>query len=260
VKLYFVIPAYNEAQNLPRLMADIRGRMVALRLPYQVLLVDDGSYDGTAEVAQSCEGPIVVLRQANQGPGGAFRNGLAEALRRADDDDLIVTLEADNTSDLVLLAPMLERITAGSDAVLASVYAPGGGILGTAWHRLVLSKAANLLLAWSLGTHHLHTYSSFFRMHRAGVLRRVQAAYGERLIGEKGFVCMVELLIKLHLVGACLTEVPMVLDGTRRLGVSKMKIVRTLKGYGRVLAAYWRGDYRPLRLQTPATLAARRQG
>jgi dolichol-phosphate mannosyltransferase len=244
LKVYFVIPAYNEADNLPRLISNLSSTMATLGYEYQTVLVDDGSSDGTAEVARRLGGSIDVLSQPNQGPGAAFRNGFRHALTLARDEDLIITLEADNTSDLSILPRMIEALQ-GQDAVLASVYAPGGGLIGTSPLRKFLSWGANLMLVLALGTPHIHTYSSFFRVYRPQILRRAQFAFEDQLLVESGFVCMVELLIKLLLIGCRFVEVPMVLDGLQRSGKSKMRILRTIKGYGRVLWNYWQGYYNP---------------
>ncbi|MBC8123669.1 MAG: glycosyltransferase family 2 protein [Gemmatimonadaceae bacterium] len=245
MKVYFVIPAFNEAENIPALLHNLQQTTQRLNLDYQVILVDDGSSDGTASVARAYGGQAVsVLEHAhNQGPGAAFRNGFRAALKLCTEDDLIVSLEADNTSDLSILPAMLSLSQQRYEVVLASVYSPGGGIIGTSWQRKVLSWGANQLLAGVLGTRHIHTYSSFFRVYRPTLLMSALHAYGDRLICEPGFVCMVELLMKLHLLGARFAEVPMILDGNLRLGTSKMKIWRTISGYGRVIWYYCRGDY-----------------
>ena len=119
----FVIPAYNEEENLPRLLADFENRPELFPPGSRVLIVDDGSADGTAEVVEAYSGPLPVeLLQLgeNQGPGAAFRAGFLAALDRCDDDALVVTLEADTTSDLDALPEMIAEAGSGADLVLAS--------------------------------------------------------------------------------------------------------------------------------------------
>lgn len=227
-------------------MENLQQKMSELNLDFQVILINDGSRDQTSIIAQALSKtiPMLVLDQRyNRGPGTAFRRGFHQALQLCRDEDLIVSLEADNTSDLSILPAMLERIQQRNDVVLASVYGPGGQIVGASWHRKFLSWGANQVIASLLGTKHIHTYSSFFRMYRPSILRKALQVYKEKLIREAGFVCMVELLIKLHLLNARFAEVPMVLDSKLRQGKSKMKIMRTVRGYGRVIWHYVRGDY-----------------
>ncbi len=127
-------------------------------------------------------------------------------------------LEADNTSDLSDLPRMLERFHEGNDVVLASVYAPGGRILGVAPWRLAASKAVSNVFRYTGGLRDIHTLSSLYRVYRAGTLRRAAETYGYLLVREPGFAANVELLLKLYNAGARVAEVPTVNDWSRRLG------------------------------------------
>ncbi len=248
--IYFLIPAFNEAGNIAMLLENIQGTMASLRLSHQIFIVNDGSLDETAAIARS-EGAAVLEHPYNRGPGAAFCTGFAHILPLCQEEDALITLEADNTSDLSILPQMLALLALKEenkdakryDVVLASVYAPGGGIEAP-WERKILSWCANRLLALVMGTPSIHTYSSFFRAYRPSCLKNAFQHYGKQLIQEQGFVSMVELLLKLHLLQARLAEVPMVLKGRER-GASKMKIGRTLWAYGRVLWRYGQSDYAP---------------
>ncbi|MGH3092629.1 MAG: glycosyltransferase family 2 protein, partial [Gaiellaceae bacterium] len=119
----FVIPAYNEEENLPRLFAELEARPSLFPGGSRVLIVDDGSQDATAALVESYSGPLpveLIRLERNRGPGAAFRAGFEAALRHCPDDALVVTLEADTTSDLDALPRMLERAAAGAELVLAS--------------------------------------------------------------------------------------------------------------------------------------------
>src|SRR5579875_3585439 len=97
----FVIPAYNERENIPRLMADLGPR--ATELGARIIFVDDGSTDGTAEAIDAHRDGLhlaIVRHKVKRGLGTSINSGLRAALGEAHDDDAIVTLEADNTSDL----------------------------------------------------------------------------------------------------------------------------------------------------------------
>jgi dolichol-phosphate mannosyltransferase len=242
----FVIPAYNESENIPNLLADLAPRV--RELGARVIFVDDGSSDGTAEVieAHSDGLPISVVRHTvNRGLGTAINSGLRAALGESHDDDAIVTLEADNTSDLDDLPRMLESFNAGSDVVLASVYAPGGRILGVAPWRLAASRAVSNVFRYTGGLQQIHTLSSLYRVYRAGTLRRASETYGYLLVREPGFAANVELLLKLYNAGAEVTEVPTVNDWSRRLGASKMSLRPTVLAYGRLMAAHLVGRIQP---------------
>jgi dolichol-phosphate mannosyltransferase len=242
----FVIPAYNEQENIPGLLADLGP--VARELGARVIFVDDGSTDGTsAAIEEHGRGlPLAIVRhQVNRGLGTAINSGLRAALGESQDDDAIVTLEADNTSDLKDLPRMLQAFHGGDDVVLASVYAPGGRILGVAPWRLAASKSVSNVFRYAGGLREIHTLSSLYRVYRAGTLRKASETYGYLLVREPGFAANVELLLKLYNAGAKVSEVPTVNDWSRRLGNSKMSLRPTVLAYGRLMAAHLVGRIQP---------------
>lgn len=232
--LWFVVPALNERASMPYLAETITSACSSIDRPFHMVVVDDGSTDGTSDAAVESFGSkrcTVVRFETNRGPGAAVDAGLRRALELAGSDDLIVTLEADGTSDLGILPDLLALVEGERDIALASPFAEGGGIIGTGWFRHFLSWAANFLTEACLGIHGISTYSSFYRVHRKEILERVYDRYGERTIEERGFAYAVEILTKTMRVGARVAEVPMVLDATRRIGKSRMRIARTVGRY-----------------------------
>jgi len=237
--IYFVIPAFNEAQNLPRLLSSIDGWRRQRGLEAHVMLVDDGSTDDTSAIARSFEAlPLTVASHPrNLGVHRVFQTGFQSVSRfPLGPEDLIVTLEADNTSSLEILDQMLAQTSRGVDLVLASCYAPGGAVIGTTPYRRFLSWCANLILRCIPGMPRVCTFSSFYRVYRASFLSRLLASYPESLIQTDGFVCVVEILLKASRIRARISEVPLRLDGSQRRGKSKMKTIRTIGGYFRLFA------------------------
>jgi dolichol-phosphate mannosyltransferase len=232
-ELVFVLPAYNEEENLPRLLEDFAVRPELLARTSRVLIVDDGSQDATADLVDAYDGevPAEVIRMGeNQGPGAAFRAGFDAALADCSDDALIVTLESDTTSDLDALPLMVERAEAGADLVLASWV-----MQNVSMRRRFLSASAGWVIRQTLGLQ-ATTVSSFFRVYRASVLRAGVEKYGEKLVQEAGFACKAELLAKLSALGATIEEVEVDLDWNRRAGKSKMPVFKTIVGYWRMIA------------------------
>jgi dolichol-phosphate mannosyltransferase len=243
----FVIPAYNEAENIPELFADLAP--YAREYGARVIIVDDGSTDGTLEAISEHRRDmhvVVVRHPRNLGLGTAINTGIRAALgESADDDDAIITLEADNTSRLSDLPRMLDRFAEGKDIVLASVYAPGGAIIGIDGWRVTASRAVSTTFRIIGGIHDVHTLSSLYRVYRAGTLRRAAETYGYLLVREPGFAANVELLLKLYNAGASVAEVPTVNDWGRRRGTSKMRLRPTIAAYGRLCAAHLVGRIQP---------------
>ncbi len=235
--IVIIIPAYNEEENIGSLLK----RIAALGHPltdYTVLVINDGSVDNTREVVLALQDrmPVRLIdHEVNKGVDQVFRTGFEAALDVACDGDVIVTMEADNTSDLSIMVEMLRRLEEGYDLVLASCYAEEGGVVGTNLYRIVLSKTANALLTLFFPLKGVHTYSSFYRAYQASALRMAHQAYGGQLIEERGFVCMVEVLVKMSYLPIKIVEVPMILQCDLRKGNSKMKVVRTMIGYLRLM-------------------------
>ena len=233
--IIFVVPAYNEEENIPRLLEDLEARPRLFPPESRILVVDDGSQDGTAGVVEEYGGPLpleLIRLERNQGPGAAFRAGFAAALDRCPEEALVVTLEADTTSDLDALPVMIERAAAGAELVLASWV-----MVNVSRLRRTLSEGAGWVVRRSLGLQ-ATTVSSFFRVYRASILRAGFESYGDSLIRERGFACKAEILAKLAEIGARIEEVPVGLDTTRRVGKSKMPIFRTILAYWRMVARH----------------------
>lgn len=241
VSLYVLIPVFNEAENIPVLLAGLRDASPRLigevsGACVKVLLLDDGSTDGTFLAAR--EWPrgggldVVVLRsEENRGPGDAFRRGFCHLAGVLRPSDLVMTLEGDNTSSLQTAVRLLRRRREGYDAVLASPYAYSGGFGQTTLLRRVISHIANGFVRSALGIRGIHTMSCFFRVTTGACLLRLQSIFGPGIVESRGFESMVEMLIKLALTDASISEVETKVDWSLRRGKSKMKMLRTIRGY-----------------------------
>lgn len=252
-QLLFVIPAFNEEANLPTLFTDLAQASGLLGVGSRIFIVDDGSADETSSLVESYSGPLpveLVRLDVNQGPGAAFRSGFTSALRCAEPDALIVTLEADTTSDLGALPQMLDEVQRGADVVLAD-----WRMVGVSAHRRLLSAAAGWVVRHALGLE-ATTVSSFFRVYRASTLQDASTRYGDRLIRERGFACKAELLAKLSSMNARIVEVPVSLDWTKRNGESKMPVFKTMLAYWRMLFRQRAGAADPVPAATKGALGA----
>jgi dolichol-phosphate mannosyltransferase len=204
----------------------------------RVLLIDDGSTDDTAGVAQrwatghGFDRALSVLRHpANRGPGAAFATAFESLAATLKPTDAVLTIEGDNTSRLELVAQMVTRSREGFDVVLASPYLYGGAIVKTSFFRMLISHLANGVIKGTLGLRGIATMSSFFRLHRGSLILRLQRAYGPRIVERPGFESMIEMLLKISYLRASVSEVAMTLDTSQRSGKSKMRVVKTAWGY-----------------------------
>jgi dolichol-phosphate mannosyltransferase len=201
------------------------------RLEYKVVAVDDGSSDGTWEAITRhvAEMPLVPVRhEANRGLAEALRSGLQVALREAAPTDVIVTMDADNTHAPGLVMRMLTLIREGHDLVIGSRYVAGARVVGVPFHRRVLSSGASLLMRAVFPIEGARDYTCGFRAYRASILQAAFARYGEALISQKGFSCMVDILLKMRRLDPIVTEVPLILRYDLKHGMSKMRAAHTI--------------------------------
>jgi dolichol-phosphate mannosyltransferase len=225
--LYLLVPTFNEEQNVHKLTSVVK--QLLPQTGYKIVIVDDGSTDRTVELLREAFDGLsaeIITKPANQGPGDSFHIGFLRILELStNDDDHILTFEADNTVSVADLNNLVYIGGAGFDLVLASPYAQGGGFQKTSAGRKMLSFGANLLLRFFFDIRIL-TLSSFVRLYRVGLLRKVGAKYPV-LIESKGFFSMAEILLKAVRSGARVIEVPVQVLSAERVGRSKMKIVKT---------------------------------
>jgi dolichol-phosphate mannosyltransferase len=233
--IFVVLPAYNEAEALPRLLRRIASISRAhFGHSLRIIVADDGSADGTPELAHQVAAAEnlcleVVSHAVNQGLGAAIKTGLTTALARSNDhDDVIVTMDADDTHLPGLIPRMVQMIEEGNDLVIASRFQPGARMLGIPRYRQLLSTGLSWLFRVVYPIPGARDYSCGYRAYRAGLLREAFARFGDTLFAERGFACMVDILIKLHLVGAIVNEVPMILRYDRKPGATKMPVKKTI--------------------------------
>lgn len=228
---YFLIPVFNEKENIINLWESFREFNY---LDDSIFVFsDDGSTDGSSnEILRlfPSNRTYILGDGKNYGPGHAFNLGFEFILSKSNDlNDYIITLEADNTSDLQILSNMIQISEMGFDLILASVYAQGGSFQKLSFFRYLLSVVANLALRVFLGIRIL-TLTSFYRIYRLSLISSIKKNY-ESIIDESGFISMVEILVKAIEANAKIIEYPMELHSNRRNGKSKMKLMKTFFSY-----------------------------
>lgn len=225
--VHVVLPAYNEESRLPALLARIHDSMEEAGLDYQVILVDDGSTDRTGEIAKawSAGHPLRYSRHPqNRGLGSTIRDGLAEAASLAKGEDVVVTMDADDTHTPGLILRMSRMIAEGYDVVIASRYQRGSRTVGVPLSRRFLSWAGSMLFRVVLPVRGVRDFTCGYRAYRAAVIQSAIAEYGPAFVDQEGFQCMVDILLKLRGRPLIFGEVPMVLRYDRKRGASKMDV------------------------------------
>ena len=233
--VHCILPAYNEAESLPNLLV----RFAAMKKNHPefdliIRVVDDGSSDGTAKIAENgLEGLDVrlVKHEKNAGLGQAMLTGIETSIRKSEYDDVIIAMDADDTHDVELIPKMLDHIRDGADIAIASRFVEGGNDESAPPFRRLLSRGASVIFKTVFPPDSINDFTSGYRMYRGSLMRNAYAHWGDRLVEEEGFACMVELLLKLRHWEPEMREVGMFLQYDRKLSESKLKLSKTLRQY-----------------------------
>jgi dolichol-phosphate mannosyltransferase len=235
VKRIIALPAYNEEEALPRLFASIARDLAGLE--HEVLVVDDGSKDRTAEVIRKhaeTQPVVLVSHPKNMGLAAAMRTCLTQAAARAEARDWIITMDADDTHPPRQIREM--PLEAEFDLCQVSRYAPGAKIAGVPAMRMKTSDTASAFLRTLWPVPGVTDYSCGYRAYRGDLLKRLIERHGERLIQSTGFAVQVELILKIRRLGLKGCEIPIDLQYDRKPTPSKARMWHTVIDLARVLA------------------------
>jgi dolichol-phosphate mannosyltransferase len=236
-----IVPTYNERPNLERLLRGIRaGRCEAL-------VVDDGSPDGTGDLAGALArvdpGIHVLQRGRKLGLGTAYIAGLRAGVER--DFDLLVTMDADGSHRPDDLQRVLAAARSGSALVVGSRYVPGGAIAGWTLRRKLLSRVANLYAQRLLGLG-VRDCTSGYRCYPRRVIESIDL---ESVVAD-GYAFLIEILHRCLRAGIPVVEVPIRFED-RLAGRSKVSGAEIVKAALLVPRLRWAGA--PPKRPTPAT-------
>jgi len=196
-----VVPTYEEADNIDALCVAVRTALPDAEL----LIVDDGSPDGTAAIARAAAqrlGNIEVIEQAGKGGlGAAYRTGFRVALERG--ADICVQMDADLSHDPAALPALVANVELGADLAIGSRYVPGGRTLDWPWERRALSRWGNRYAAGVLGLA-VNDATAGYRAYSADALRRMDFA----TVRADGYGFQVEMTHRLVRGGGRIVEFP----------------------------------------------------
>lgn len=211
---YVIVPTYNEADNLERLIREI----LALPVEVSVINVDDNSPDGTGDLARSLaaehpERVVAVHRAGKLGLGTAYRTGFARAFELG--ASRIMTMDADFSHHPRYIPAMIERAET-ADLVIGSRYVPGGGTRFVPVHRRALSRGANVVAHVVAGVR-ARDATAGFRLYRREVLESIDLGN----IFSSGYSFLIEMLYLVQQRGWRVAEVPIIFED-RRQGMTKI--------------------------------------
>jgi dolichol-phosphate mannosyltransferase len=214
VRTLVITPTYVEAENIEAFLQRTRAAVPDA----DILVVDDNSPDGTAELAEKAGaelGQIDVLRRPSKtGLGSAYRAGFTIGLEKG--YDVLVQMDADLSHDAAVLPTLLGALESGADLVIGSRYVPGGEVPHWPWFRRALSRYGNRYGAVVLGSG-VKDATSGYRAYRAETLKAIDYSTTR----SKGYGFQMETAYRVYLWGGRIAEVPIVFTDRVR-GYSKM--------------------------------------
>jgi dolichol-phosphate mannosyltransferase len=238
VKITIVLPTYNEAENLPKLVS----ALFMLSLDLGVLVVDDNSPDGTGKIAEELSsaypGRVHVLHRTGKlGLRSAYIEGFHKAFELG--AEAVVQMDADFSHDPVVIKEMVRRIT-NSDVVIGSRYIKSGSLDKNwpLWRKLLSAFGNNY--ARTILHFPLRDVTTGFRMWRREALSKMPL---ER-IRSNGYIFLVEMAYVAYLMEFDIVEVPIHFED-RRFGKSKMSLKIQMEAAMRIWDVWW--HYRDMR-------------
>ncbi|HLK46801.1 MAG TPA: glycosyltransferase family 2 protein [Bryobacteraceae bacterium] len=241
LKLSVVIPARNEARSIGQTLAEIGPALRARNIPFEIIVVDDGSGDETAEVvrrAQAGDDPVILV--ANPGSNG-FGNAVRRGLERCSGDAVAIMMAdgSDSADDLVMYWDILSE---GYDCAFGSRFVRGGTVIDYPMHKLVLNRLTNNFIRLLFGFAY-NDVTNAFKCYRKEVIAGMQPLISPH------FNLTVEMPLKAIVRGYSYKVAP-ICWRNRKTGISKLKLQEMGSRYLFIVLILWlekhltRGDYR----------------
>lgn len=230
------LPAYNEEGSL----SEVFRKIINVKNNYlnnlEVIVVNDGSTDSTEEILKEYASQYSYIKyinhEKNEGLGCAIKTLFEYAIENYDNEDILVTMDADNTHNPIIIPKLCNKVKREQlDVVIASRFVKGGEEKGLSLTRKIYSRGARLFFKIFFPIKDVSDYSSGFRAYNIGYLKKVMEIYKGKLITTDGFDCMAEILARFSKIGVKAGEYPLVLEYNLKRGNSKMNVLKTIKGY-----------------------------
>ena len=241
--IFFILPAFNEELNIPTLLNNFNNFFIKNKSfsNIKVVVVDDGSKDNTKKILTKINREkkifenelsfelINIFHETNRGLGGAIKTGMTYCFNNGNDEDIIITMDCDNSHTIDLCKEMINVLLEGNDVVIASRYKKNSGIKGLSFYRKFLSDLGSLIFKISFPIKNVKDYTCGYRAFR---LKKIKEAWknDEYFFSEKGFTVSLDIILKLFKFNRDIKmqEVPMVLRYDLKKGVSKMAVIKTI--------------------------------
>jgi len=201
VRILVVLPTYNEGTNIEAILRAVRANLPAAN----ILVVDDSSPDGTADIAKRLSGELgsidVMVRPEKNGLGPAYLEGFHWGIDHG--YEAFVEMDSDFSHDPESLPSLIQPMTEGADLVIGSRYVPGGSIPDWKLSRRLLSRFGNLYAKWMLNLG-VEDSTAGFRVYSERILKKIDLDG----VTASGYGFQIEMTFRAKQAGAAIHEVP----------------------------------------------------
>lgn len=231
--IYFILPAYNEEKNIKILLNDIFNFYKKKKILIHIIVINDGSTDLTYKNIKVIKKKFfqkltIINHKRNMGLGRTLKTGFTHALKISKHDDIILTMDADNSHTPENSYLLIKKINNGYDVVIASRYNKLSKTYGLSYLRKFLSFISCIIFKILFPIKNVNDYTCGFRAFRINKIKNILLK--KNFFSEKGFSISADIILKLKLSKAKLffAEVPLTLRYDLKQGSSKMRILRTI--------------------------------
>lgn len=229
--IYFILPAYNEEKNIKILLNDIFNFYKAKKIPFNIVVINDGSTDQTFKNIKSIKKirTLTLLNhKKNLGLGKTLKTGFNYTLKKAKQNDIIITMDSDNSHTPRNSYLLIKKIEEGYDIVIASRYNSLSKTYGLNYTRKILSFVSCILFKIFFPIKNINDYTCGFRAFKINKLKDIMLK--KNFFSEVGFSISADILLKLKLskIQLSYAEIPLILRYDLKQGQSKMKIIKTI--------------------------------
>jgi dolichol-phosphate mannosyltransferase len=232
-----IICAYNEEQNLQKLLTDLTQQLELLQREFEIIFCLDGTNDNSKTIISifSQKYKITILPESNKrGLGIAYKKIFKYLLENSLEEDLIISLDADNTHNPKQISSMIEYFEENKlELLIASRFFEKSYISSFPIYRQLISKSTSLILKnlfniKNINQQDVMDYTSGYRIYSHKILKKLYEKYQDNFICEPEFTYTCEILIKISKLTNQIGEIAIHYDYHKKIGKSKMRIVQNL--------------------------------
>ena len=227
--IFILLPAFNEEKNLKIIFEKIE-KSFESKKNIKVILIDDCSEDNTKKLISKKYNFEIIYKKhkKNEGLNIAMETGLKLISKKAKLNDIVVSLDSDNTHPISLIPKMIKKINKGNDIVIASRFVEGSKVSGLASWRQIMSVGAKVIFKLFYPFKNLNDYTCNFRAYKYQHIKKVFNNKNFFKYEDFNIAAKILLFLITNNRNLKLAEVPLTLRYDLKIGNSKMKIFKTI--------------------------------